>query len=138
MDLKQAYFLEGFAQHYLTDLFSSGHMREPRRILHKTYLGAPKQPSQPDIELYPADLCAQKQHDEDCANGLWVENQLGEAWPAYGDKQLFTDKSAKNFQQAVQAGQSGILEIWNTYKGADIPSPQNYEALKRVCSLIYP
>ncbi|MCJ1391167.1 hypothetical protein MMC18_004029 [Xylographa bjoerkii] len=131
-DLKQAYFLEGFALHYLTDLFSTGHMREARRILHKTYLGAPEQPEQPDIEVYPADLCAQKQHDEDSANGLWVQNQLGESWPAYGDKQLFTGKSAKNFQQAVNAAQSGVLEIWNTYKSGIIPPTENFEALKRI------
>ena len=134
LDLKQAYFLEGFALHYLTDLFSTGHMREARRILHKTYLNEPEQPDRPDLDLYPADLCARKQHDEDCANGLWVQNQVGDAWPAYGDKQLFTGKSAKNFQQAVSASQSGILEIWDAYKSGIIPPTECFEALKRVCS----
>ena len=32
-DLRQVYLLEGFALHYLTDLFSTGHMREARRTL---------------------------------------------------------------------------------------------------------
>lgn len=133
-DLKQAYFLEGFALHYLTDLFSTGHLRESRRILHKMYLNESDPPDQPDIEFYPADRCAQRQHDEDCANGLWVRNQRGEAWPAYGDKQLFSGKSAKNLKQAVSASQSGIDEIWDTYRNGIIPPTESFEALKRVCS----
>ena len=135
-DLKKAYFLEGFALHYLTDLFSTGHMREPRRILHKMYTNRDVQPDpeDPELTLYPADQCAQRQHDEDCANGLWVRNRLGEAWPAYGDKQLFGQKSAKNFKQAVSASQSGIAEIWDTYRTGIIPATDDFEALKRVCS----
>ena len=133
-DLKEAYFLEAFALHYLTDLFSTGHLRESRRILHKMYLHESNPPDSPDLKFYPADQCAQRQHDEDCANGLWVRNQLGEAWPAYGDKQLFTGKSAKNLEQAVSASQSGIEEIWDTYRNGIIPPTENFEALKRVCS----
>lgn len=28
-------------------------------------------------------------HDEDSACGLWVQNEEGQEWIAYGDKQLF-------------------------------------------------
>jgi hypothetical protein len=44
--LKEAYIYEAFASHYLTDLFSSGHIRAPRRQLHApsvatmSYVGA--------------------------------------------------------------------------------------------------
>ena len=34
--LRDAYFHEAFAAHYLTDLFSSGHVRAPRRKLHNS------------------------------------------------------------------------------------------------------
>ena len=130
-DLKEAYFLEGFALHYLTDLFSTGHMRDPRRILHRTWTGEPGEPGVP--EFWPADRCSQRQHDEDCANGLWVQNQRGDAWPAYGDKQLFTGKSAKNLERTVRASQSGVDEVWKTYQDGIIPPPGEFEALKRVC-----
>lgn len=32
--LKEAYFMDGFGLHFLTDIFSSGHVRVPRRALH--------------------------------------------------------------------------------------------------------
>lgn len=32
--LKTAYFIEATSNHYLTDLFSSGHARTPRRAFH--------------------------------------------------------------------------------------------------------
>lgn len=32
--LKSAYFIEACANHYLTDMFSSGHMRAARRAFH--------------------------------------------------------------------------------------------------------
>ena len=39
-DLDVAYAMNAFADHYLGDLFSAGHMRTPRRLLH--YDGKPK------------------------------------------------------------------------------------------------
>ena len=44
-DLEGAYTLNAFADHFLEDSFSSGHLRTPRRLLHKS----------PDIT---ADACA--------------------------------------------------------------------------------
>lgn len=130
-DLEQAYFLEAFAQHYLTDLFAAGHQRTPRRVLHRNFWGdIPENPEIPD--LYPADLCAQKMHNEDNANGLWVNNRLGESWASYGDKQLFTAKGAESLRHAVMAAQSGIDEVWTTYQTGNMPDP-DFEALKRVC-----
>ncbi|CAL1694606.1 unnamed protein product [Somion occarium] len=132
-ELKKAYFLEAFAQHFLTDLFSTGHLRAPRRILHWTYFGnGPADPKQPNVDVYPADRCAQKMHDEDCSNGLWVSNQEGDSWAAYGDKQLWSGKSARNFLQALKAAQSGLLEVWNTKQTGTIPKVADYKALKLV------
>lgn len=82
--------------------------------------------------LYPADSLSRRQHNEDSANGLWVRNKLGDAWPAYGDKQLHSGKSAKSRQQAVQAAQVSISEVWDTYSGGFEPDPGDFKALQIV------
>ncbi|MCJ1385455.1 hypothetical protein MMC17_008578 [Xylographa soralifera] len=122
-DLKEAYFLEGYAQHFLTDLSSAGHVRTLRRILHSTYLDP--------INVQPGDKCNRMQHDEDSANGLWVTNKLGQSWAVYGDKQLVQGRSGKNFQYAVEASQLGVGEIWETYESGLMPNVSSYRALKK-------
>lgn len=72
-------------------------------------------------------------HDEDNANGLWVTNQLGESWAAYGDKQLWSGKSAQNLLRVVRAAQAGVDEIWNTRNSGTIPTTSDFVALKMVC-----
>ena len=133
--LKEAYFLEAFALHYLTDLFATGHLRTPRRQLHQSNVNI-FQPLDLSERFYPADAVAKLQHGEDNAMGLWVENKRGEAWPAYGDKQSYNAKSTKNLQQAMIAAQSGVDEIWTAYASpaAIQIDPNRFEALWRVGS----
>lgn len=165
--LTEAYFIEGFAQHFLSDLFSTGHHRDPRRILH----GGPfdqKQETCGSIGLLSTsspsvstksnflphtttasastttddttplpsigarDLLSGKLHNEDCANGLFVQNVLGEQWPAYGDNQLLSDKSILNLKQAIRAGQAGVDEIFATFLNDTVPSVANFTALQIV------
>ncbi|KAJ7153772.1 hypothetical protein C8R46DRAFT_912225 [Mycena filopes] len=127
--LAEAYFLEAYAQHFLTDLFSSGHLRTPRRVLHRNLLGDDPEEG---IEPYPADRCAQMMHDEDCANGLWVRNARGDAWATYGDKQLWSGKSNQNMRQAVKAAQAGVDEVRNTRDIGVIPAAKDFAALQLV------
>ena len=135
--LKEAYFLEAYGQHFLTDLFSTGHLRAPRRILHSTsWIKRPEFNPAGSFKLWPGDQCCRNQHDEDCANGLWVTNALGESWAAYGDKQLLDGRSAKNRQYAVQASQMGVDEVWHTFDSKIVPEPSDFTALKKV-SRIY-
>ena len=64
------------------------------------------------LEFFPlTDCCSKRQHDEDSGNGLWVTNELDDACPKYGDKQLSSDKPAKNREQAIRAVQTSV----NTY-----------------------
>lgn len=133
-DLRYAYFLEGFALHFLTDLFSSGHLRPPRRILHATLS---KTPENRDGEEgypnpWPADGCAKEFHDEDCANGLFVTNHLGDSWPMYGDGQLFSTKSVGNLSRAVQASQIGLDEVWKVFTTGDNKAEGLFTALSWV------
>ncbi|KAL8791962.1 MAG: hypothetical protein Q9195_005451 [Heterodermia aff. obscurata] len=138
--LRYAYFLEGFACHFLTDLFSTGHMRTPRRLLHKTYFGwmgptasdenslASDGLDSLEIMFWPADQCARAMHDEDCANGLWVTNAESSAsWPAYGDSQLFSPKGNLDFDAALDAVQTGINEF--QIPALDDMTPPNFPPL---------
>jgi hypothetical protein len=120
--MKEAYFLEAYAQHFLTDLFSSGHLRTPRRRLHKNSL----------LHLYLVDQCAKLMHDEDSANGLWVRNKRGDWWAAYGDKQLWSAKSNQNYRMAVKAAQAGLDEVRETYVKGKIPAADQFSALELV------
>jgi hypothetical protein len=132
--LTQAYFYEAFGSHFLTDLFSSGHMRTPRRVLHN-----PISPlSIPEWLFFPADTLAESMHDEDCANGLWVTNKLGESWAAYGDKQLWNGQDARNFRQAVKAAQAGADEVWKARVDGIVPVYPEFQALKIVSTIPTP
>lgn len=133
--LKEAYFLEGYGQHFLTDLFSAGHIRVPRRAMHS------KWPlfAQSGIfeKVYPADQCALLQHDEDCANGLWVTNALNQSWAAYGDKQLLDGRSAKHLQFVSEASQLGVDEIYQAYQQKKMVHTTDFAALKKVCQCFH-
>ena len=127
-DLKRAYFIEAFAQHFLSDLFSAGHVRSPRRTLHASGF----------LEQYPADTCNKFMHDEDSATGLWVKNDLGEIWPMYGDKQLLSAKSYKNKDQTNNAMQASANELYQVFKVHKSIDPESFAALKTVCYTILP
>ncbi|MCJ1439398.1 hypothetical protein MMC27_008792 [Xylographa pallens] len=121
-DLLDAYFYEAFAQHYLSDLFSTGHLRAPRRALH----------GDPSTVAPPADVCNKYMHDEDSASGLWVTNTYGSSWPAYGDKQLFASKSFVNLDRAVDAMQAGANELYQAYLTKKTIQPEDYKPLKMI------
>jgi hypothetical protein len=70
-ELLRAYVINAFYDHFMTDMFSSGHMRVPRRILHYPRVG--------DF------FTVRQMHDEDSKEGLWVTDG-NEIWQAYGDK----------------------------------------------------
>ena len=109
-DLETAYTLNAFADHFLEDSFSSGHMRTPRRILH----GA----------LGFADACSKYMHDEDCALGLRVINPKGESWMAFGDGRLLDKADEDNKAHCLSALRASVAEVftaWRTKKVPDMP-----------------
>jgi len=109
-DLEKAYTLNAFADHFLEDSFSSGHMRTPRRILH----GA----------LGFADACSKYMHDEDCALGLQVVNPRGESWMAFGDGRLSDKADEDNKARCLSALRASVAEVftaWRTKKLPDMP-----------------
>lgn len=124
--LMGAYAMNAFADHFLTDLFSAGHLRVPRKELYDqvatpipTYTGT------------LGSLLARCMHDEDSRNGLKVHNEIGRSWTAYGDKRLLDDVSRDNLGMAIKATQVSATDVWNAYKGG----AQEYTALKLIPDL---
>ena len=82
-----------FGLHFLSDAFSSGHMRTPRVVLGRE-----------------GSLLAGIMHDFDNQLGLAVENQLGRRWRAFGDGYLEAD-GRKQRSQSAFAGPDRALDL---------------------------
>ena len=107
-DLQQleiAYAMNAFASHFLSDRFSSGHIRTPRMKLSQ------KVPSS-----VVSGLLAGLMHNEDNYYGLHVGNLRGEEWVAYGDKSYFFNKSSVGNQKQFEALQSSVDDIYFAYQ----------------------
>ncbi|EJD48240.1 hypothetical protein AURDEDRAFT_61348, partial [Auricularia subglabra TFB-10046 SS5] len=113
-DLERAYTLNAFADHFLEDSFSSGHLRTPRRGLHGS------------VDL-TADACAKFMHDEDCAIGLSVQNPDGDSWYCYGDKRALDEGNADNLKRCVAAVQASADEVYAAYTSKKVPAPGSYK-----------
>jgi hypothetical protein len=117
--LEKAYATTAFACHFLTDLFSAGHLRTPRKELYDAI-----------IPSVVGSLLSRCMHDEDSKNGLKVSNARGETWTAYGDKRLFDPRDKVNFAQVLQAVQVSCDEVYAAYVSGS--SSASYEALSYV------
>ena len=122
--LELAYAMNAFADHYLTDLFSAGHLRVPRK-----QLAAVVTPS--DL----GSLITRFMHDEDSKFGLNVRNGNGAQWRAYGDKRYFDDIDSANRVQVNQAVQVSADEVFAAYLSGVAPSPGSFGALKNLPDL---
>ncbi|KJZ74942.1 hypothetical protein HIM_05673 [Hirsutella minnesotensis 3608] len=115
--LVEAYFMNAFADHFLQDLFSAGHIRTPRRALGKAH---------------PQDyqFLAKAMNDEDSFNGLQVHNVHGDRWQAFGDKRLVEKEDPENkvkCKEAVQVSVDEVFEAWNSRKTRE---EADFESLK--------
>lgn len=120
--LERAYAMNAFADHYLTDLFSSGHLRVPRKAM-----AAAVTPS--DL----GSLITRFMHDEDSKFGLKVRNGHGEQWRAFGDKRYFDAANADNRNQVNQAVQDSADEVYAAYSSGNVPT--TFNALQRLPDL---
>jgi hypothetical protein len=122
--LERAYAMNAFADHYLTDLFSSGHLRVPRKAMAAV--------------VTPSDLgslLTRFMHDEDSRFGLKVRNAQGEQWRAYGDKRYFESSDADNRRLVNQAVQASADEVFAAYLSGNVPAPTTFAALQRLPDL---
>jgi hypothetical protein len=102
--LERAYLMNACADHFLTDLFASGHLRVPRRALHERGW----------IDLV-GDLLAKCMHDEDNRRGLAVRNARGDAWQAFGDQRFHADEHAEGRALAREAVAISAAEVWAAF-----------------------
>lgn len=110
--LEYSYAMNAFADHFLTDLFSAGHMRAPRKELYDQ-VTTPV----PGYSGSLGSLLTRCMHDEDSYHGLNVSNKAGNSWLAYGDKRLLDSVSADNRQMVVSAVQASANDVWKAYTG---------------------
>ncbi|MGB8843345.1 MAG: hypothetical protein WCC64_19995 [Aliidongia sp.] len=126
--LELAYAMNAFADHFLSDLFSAGHMRTPRKQLadHISALG---------LGSYVSSFLSRVMHDEDSKFGLNVTNGHHEIWRAYGDKRFFDTIDLTNRNHVKQAVQASADEIFDAFIRGGAPAPEDYVALNRIVNL---
>jgi hypothetical protein len=127
--LEMAYAMNGFADHFLTDLFSAGHLRVPRKKLAELVTSVPLGPG------VLGSLISKFMHDEDSRFGLKVRNAEQTEWHAYGDALLFDDIDSDNLQQVRLAVQESANEIFGTFCSGEVPP--DFRALRYVPDLKY-
>lgn len=109
--LENAYAMNAFACHYLSDSFSSGHMRTPRKELSRDV----------DLEVVAA-LLMDYMHGEDCYEGLKVKNLNGDEWIAYGDCYYFDPENAFSSSILHQIMQLSADEIYFAFQNGYDPN----------------
>lgn len=133
-DLDQAYALNAFADHYLTDLFSAGHLRTTRRQLFERQYGATSAIVDPRTSVWTPDstisgLLAKCQHDEDSLNGLWVTNAAGDSWICYGDGMYRNPQNYANAALVQLAVKTSIDEVYAAFDTRKAPPSYGAENL---------
>ena len=113
-ELGTAYAMNAFADHFLTDLFSAGHLRVPRKEMFDRLvapLAIDPVGVMKDTQMVIAGVLARAMHNEDSSNGLMVTNANGDYWRAYGDKRLLDGVSQANREMAWRAAQASADDI---------------------------
>ena len=125
--LKQAYALDAFACHFLTDLFAAGHIRNQRGELESflvSQLGFSKNMAKP-----LAGILTGAQHEKDGNEGLNVSNKKGDHWRAFGDGSFFEPKNKENREKVISTTQKSVDEIYYAYLNPDSPEPSTIDQL---------
>ncbi len=126
--LSQCLSIEAFSLHFLTDLFSTGHIRTPRvELLKKTTISP----------LISGGLLAKKMHDEDSLLGLSIKNIDGNSWYGYGDNELLKDKSEKHREMIISAVQLSLDEVSEAFYFKRSYNLKQFAALRKVPLIEY-
>jgi hypothetical protein len=122
---RQALAVDAFGCHFLTDLFASGHVRVPRRVLGERY-GI----------LRGALYMSLRMHNEDNEAGLWCETAASrqggsprQVWRAYGDGMLASAAAACHRAVVKEAVRRSAEEVFRVYRGHEMPPTMRAETL---------
>lgn len=110
-DLDLAYKYDAFACHYLSDMFASGHLRTPRKELNNG-----KTSCAPFWIETTGNYMSKLMHDEENKGGLWVHNNLGQAWMAFGDTEFAYPVNKENRIRQKETLQASVNEVYESYK----------------------
>jgi hypothetical protein len=122
--LLSALATDAFGCHFLSDLFASGHIRVPRRLLGENY-GI----------LRGALYMSRVMHDEDNTLGLWCTPRLQKSgqsrfvWRAYGDGVLRQPKADSHRRMVQEAIRRSAAEIFAAYCRVTLPESERAVAL---------
>ncbi len=118
--LNKALFYNAFGDHYLTDAFSAGHVRVPRKQLkswaRKNIRGM--------LRSYVGDSLGNILHDSDGRDragnhiGLHVKNSMGQEWLTHCDNHLHSGVNDQDpvIKIPVQAVSASVQEVFSAYK----------------------
>lgn len=126
--LLNAYAVNAFADHFLTDLFAAGHMRTPRRPLYDS--------AETGATQLAAGLCAKRMHDEDNKFGLWVTNAVGDRWVAYGDARYRDTWNAAGRVVMRAAVQQSMDDLWASYSTGQVTDQDASGVLRYTATVI--
>ncbi|KAG8670479.1 hypothetical protein FPOAC1_009895 [Fusarium poae] len=134
--LQDAYMHEAFCLHYLTDAFSSGHIRAPRRQIHNVNYDEQSIAATSAIlgkETPIWDFQANYMHDNDSDTGLLVQNQLGQQWLCYGDKQFKESWDIVNRARIMNCIQASVDELYqDAFTNQNVKTPSDFNAVKQI------
>lgn len=122
--LQNALFINGFADHFLTDAFSSGHIRVPRKQLkewaEKNMAGFFKADKGNIISLAFHDRESKDRNGNEI--GLTVENSLGQKWKAQSDGKLneCTADDELPIANPINAVYHSVREVLYAYKSGSV------------------
>jgi hypothetical protein len=105
---KHAFEVEGMGAHFLTDLFSAGHVRTPRiELAHVCSPGRPYSDRDISGDLRIAAMLAGLMHNEDGNLGVLLTGVGDGSWTAYGDASYFRLWAADNLPRiAISLGEA--------------------------------
>ena len=106
-ELSNAYFVEGYADHFLTDLFAAGHLRTPRAEVVQYCSNLPQGLSS---------FLTKLMHDQDGTTGLNIVNGQGETWFGAGDNHYYTEANRTNRERAIRTLQQSVDQIYAAYQ----------------------
>lgn len=114
--------VDAFGCHFLSDLFATGHIRTPRRILGEKY-GVAKGALGMSHEM----------HCEDNKLGMWLTTRSNTSprmvWRGYGDDQLLKPQAANHLWIVQRAVARSAAEVFAAYCGERIPAESSAMAL---------